>query len=101
MDAERRTHRCERDVAVEVMENCSRVISLAAWADMLLAWARDRVMGYMNVLGMRGDLPENVLLEIRHIVVTSDLCWDLGERKSLVLNGLRVSLCYCLWVIES
>ena len=52
MDAERHTHRCERDVAVEVMRNGSWVISFAACADMLLAWARDRVMGYMNIFGV-------------------------------------------------
>ena len=58
MDAERHTNRCERDVAVDVMENCSWVISFGAWTDMLLAWARDRVVVYMNVLGMQRDLPE-------------------------------------------
>ena len=35
---------------MEVMENGSRVISSAAWADMMLAWARDRAMRYTSVL---------------------------------------------------
>ena len=53
LNAERHTHRCERSVAVKVMENGSS----AAWAGMLLAWARDCAMRYTSVLGMLGNSP--------------------------------------------
>ena len=57
LNAERHAHRCERSVAGEVMENGSWVTSSAAWADMLLAWARDCAMRYTSVLGMLGNSP--------------------------------------------
>ena len=76
LNAERHPHRCERSVAVEVMENGSWVISSAAWADMLLAWACD--------------------YETRHVVVTSEGC-----RERVWYFDLRILLCYCLRVIES
>ena len=60
---------------------------------MLLAWARDRAMGFLNVLGVQGDLPEDGLWEICHIDVTLHLCWGLGEKESGTF-GLGISLCY-------
>ena len=52
---------------------------------MLLAWTYDRAVGYMNVLGVQGDLPEDGLWEICHIDVALDLRWSLGGRKRQVL----------------
>ena len=55
LNAERHPHRWERNVAVEVIENGSWVISSAVWADMLLAWACDYAVRYMSVLGKLGN----------------------------------------------
>ena len=101
LDAERHAHRRERDVAVEAMRKLFLGYLVRCLGGYVVGWARDRVMGYMNVLGVQGDLPEDGLWEICHIDVTLDLCWGLGERKSRVLlvSGSRCAT--CRWEIES
>ena len=87
LSVERHPHRWERNVAVEVIENGSWVISSAVWADMLLAWACDYAVRSMSALGMLGNSPHCCLRGV--------------PEKECGIFDPRIMLCCCLRVIES
>ena len=78
---------------MEVTENGSRVISSAAWADMLLAWARDRAMRFSSVLGMLGNLPR--CCSLRTVRGKSLVLWSQDLAVLLSVGDRIVKSCWC------